>query len=215
MCCLETLGRRSCSLASSVVRGSAGSCRTVASWPSDRHVRSTTYPSGNSTASWWAIRVSLLICRKIAIRCCVSVRTASRALIRDRKLQSAYFTLLANASSVPGRTQTAVLRSATEAKPRVRCQSPLSPVYHRSLPDACAHSVSCSRTWQRLLCMQQPPSINPVYPSGRALYSFFDGAAVPFLTFLVGARWTPIVIPQNLKFFCRSSRLDTPVPRWG
>src|SRR5712692_5931530 len=40
-------------------------------------------------------------------------------LIRDRTVQSAYRTSLANASSVPGRTQTAVVRSATEAKPRV------------------------------------------------------------------------------------------------
>ncbi len=34
--------------------GSAGSCNTVACWPSHSRVTGTIWPSGNSSASWWA-----------------------------------------------------------------------------------------------------------------------------------------------------------------
>jgi hypothetical protein len=61
ICRYSTIETRSWFFVSSAVRGSAGSCSTVASWPSRRRVRSTTCPSGNSSASWWVLFTSLLI----------------------------------------------------------------------------------------------------------------------------------------------------------
>ena len=85
---------------------------------SPQRERSTVFPSGNSSASWWVI-CPTLTCRKIAVRCLVFVRAGDHSLIRDRRVQSEWLISAENASSVPGRRQTAVLRSSTAAKPRV------------------------------------------------------------------------------------------------
>src|ERR1700681_4484268 len=109
-----TCATRSWAFASAAVAGCAGSWRTVASCPSSTCVRSTICPSGNSSASWWDRGLSLLTCRKIAV-----VWAIIFAVQPNNPRGRLHLIAVAKASSVPGRTQTAVLASSGAANPIV------------------------------------------------------------------------------------------------
>src|SRR6516162_6422639 len=92
--------------------GEAGSCSTVACWPSHRRVSSTVSPSGNSSASWCTLGLPALICRNRA--------TFVPSLMCGRKAKKrSYLTSCSNATSVPGNRHTATFGSPMAANPRV------------------------------------------------------------------------------------------------
>src|SRR5215470_4422541 len=92
--------------------GEAGSCSTVACWPSHRRVSSTVSPSGNSSASWCTLGLPALICRNRA--------TFVPSLTCGRKAKKrSYLTSCSNATSVPGNRHTATFGSPMAANPRV------------------------------------------------------------------------------------------------
>ena len=70
-------------------------------------------PSGNSNASWCVRGSLLLICRKMAVVCSIVFTFKPNKPIRALRNS------LSKASSVPGRTQTAVRASSGAANPRV------------------------------------------------------------------------------------------------
>src|SRR5262249_61456016 len=70
--------------------GEAGSCSTLACWPSHRRVSSTVSPSGNSSASWCTLGLPALICRNRAT-------FLPRLAFRGKAKKSPYPTALSNA----------------------------------------------------------------------------------------------------------------------
>src|SRR5262249_9894320 len=95
----------------------AGSCNTVACWPTHKWVSNTIWPSGNSMASWGVQGLSKLIFRNRPTRWGMFRGSFLRKLRRNPV--SLRRTSLSNAISVPGRRHTATFGSPTAENPYV------------------------------------------------------------------------------------------------
>src|SRR5438874_13592483 len=83
--------------------------------------------------------MSVLTCRKIAVLDSITFT------LQLRRLNGAHFTSLEKASSVPGRMQTAVVRSSGEANPRVPVLKSIIRPNRSLLATSSAHSGQCER----------------------------------------------------------------------